>query len=257
MKINKAKKRRATVARSSHKTVAQREAHESRQLTDKDTKLRMKRINRDFAKAFQLLQQQSDTVTFFGSARFEPKNEYYVAARKLAARIAHDLGFSIVSGGGPGIMEAANRGANEACQPQFHSQFDGDDGAHVCGASIGMSIELPNEQVTNPYASHSVDFHYFFSRKVALAYAAKAYVFFPGGFGTLDEFFEILTLKQTQKIPDIPVILYGKKFWHPLEVFIKNTLLHGYEAISPEDTQLYIITDSFDRAIKEIKKELK
>lgn len=197
------------------------------------TKKRIKRINKEFTQTFKLLKEHENTVTFFGSARTPSNNEHYKNARILADMIVKKTGASIVTGGGPGIMEAANRGA-----------------ADENGVSIGMTIQLPYEQVTNGYINRSVDFYYFFSRKVALSFAARAYIYFPGGFGTLDELFEILTLKQTKRIKPIPVILVGSDFWNPLHQFIKKTLLDSHHTISPEDMDLYYITDDLHEVVR-------
>lgn len=218
--------------RTSLRSVADKEALDIQALTDDEIKLRMERIHDDFERGFQIIQQHPNTVTFFGSARFDEHNEYYQSARELARRIASELDITIVSGGGHGIMEAANRGA----------QDDHDD-------SVGMTIELPYEQVTNGFVTHSSDFYYFFSRKVALAFSARAYIYYPGGFGTLDEFFEILTLKQTGKIKPIPIILVGTEFWKPLLNYIETTLLKKNQTISGKDIDLYTLTDDFDEII--------
>lgn len=202
-------------------------------LTEEQMKLRMDRINDDFQRAFALIKQHPNTVTFFGSSVIAPDSKYYNQARELARKVVEDLGLSIVSGGGPGIMEAANRGANDAK-----------------GDSVGMAIELPHEQVKNKYVTHSADFYYFFSRKVALTFTARAYVYFPGGFGTLDELFEILTLKQTQKIRPIPVILVGSDYWRPLVEFIHQTLLHELHVIDEEDVSLFTLEDDPQKIIE-------
>jgi len=196
---------------------------------------RMRRIDADFRRGFDILQENSDTVTFFGSARFDEANEYYIAARELAGRLSQELELGVVSGGGPGIMEAGNRGAHE-----------------VGGVSLGMTIQLPHEQVTNPYVTDTADFYYFFSRKMALAFGAQAFVIFPGGFGTLDEFFEIITLMQTNKIPKVPVILYGETFWEPLLEVIDRVLKQDFATIDPTDTNLYLLTDDLDLAVNVI-----
>jgi len=193
---------------------------------------RMQRIEADFRRGFELLQENTNTVTFFGSARFGESHYYYRQASELAARLAKELDVAVVSGGGPGIMEAGNRGANEAG-----------------GIALGMTIQLPHEQVTNPYLTDNADFYYFFSRKVALAFGARAFVLFPGGFGTLDEFFEIITLMQTKKIPTVPVVLVGEEFWTPLLEFIDNTLKQEFKTIDDFDTNLYVLTDDLDLAV--------
>ena len=198
-------------------------------------KLRVSRISREFLRGFRFIKKYPRSVTFFGSARFHEDNPHYVQARTIARELSK-LGFAIVTGGGPGIMEAANRGAKEAGGP-----------------SIGLSIRLPKEQVLNPYVTDSVDFYYFFSRKVALSFSAEAYLYFPGGYGTLDEFFEIITLIQTKKIPRVPVLLIGSDFWRPLQCFIEETLFEKHRTISPEDRTLFIITDDNEKIIEIVK----
>lgn len=199
------------------------------------TQERIYEISREFTQGFKFLEQFPRSVTFFGSARFPEDNEFYIQARRIAARIVTDLGYSVTSGGGPGIMEAANRGAKEA-------------GGH----SVGLTIRLPKEQVMNGYLTEHIDFYYFFSRKVCLAYSAEAFLFFPGGYGTLDEFFEIVTLLQTKKIPQIPVILVGKNYWEKTLLFLKDDLL-SRETIDTRDLNLFTITDNEDEIIDIIK----
>lgn len=197
-------------------------------------KNRIDTISDEFLAGFSLIKDTPKTVTFFGSARTLPTESDYQNAHKLATEIAK-LGYAIVTGGGPGIMEAANRGAFE-----------------VDGNSFGLTIQLPKEQTTNPYLNRSLNFEYFFTRKVSLTYAAEAYVYFPGGFGTLDELFEILTLVQTNKIERIPVILFGSYFWNPLESFIREFLIKNGK-IDEKDMKLFIITDSIGEALEIIK----
>ncbi|HVS79823.1 MAG TPA: TIGR00730 family Rossman fold protein [Candidatus Paceibacterota bacterium] len=192
-------------------------------------------INKEFREGFEFLESYDKSVTFFGSARLKPQNEYYLKAQHLAYRIANELGYAVITGGGPGIMEAANRGAFEAG-----------------GESLGMTIRLPHEQVTNPYLTGHENFYYFFSRKVMMTFSAEAYVYFPGGFGTLDEFFEILTLVQTNKIEKVPLILVGDAYWKNLEKFIVDTILTG-EMIDPEDLHLFTITEDEDKIIEMIR----
>jgi uncharacterized protein (TIGR00730 family) len=215
------------------RTIAAEGAIRINELSDADIKERMKRIDEDFIQAFKLLRDHPDTVTFFGSSVLPPSSKYYRTARELAKRIVKELHLTIVSGGGPGIMEAGNRGAVDAK-----------------GDSVGMSIELPKEQVTNKYATHSADFYYFFSRKVALTFTARAYIYFPGGFGTLDELFEIITLKQTGKIPAIPIILVGVDYWSDLQKFIEDVLYKEVHTIDKEDMELYTITDDLDEVLQ-------
>jgi len=198
---------------------------------------RVLRILSEFVEGFQFLADFKKTVTIFGSARPKENDKWYKEAEKLAGMLAKS-GFAVISGGGPGIMEAANRGAAEAK-----------------GDSIGLNIQLPYEQRINSYVKKGVGFHYFFTRKVMLAYSAQAYVFFPGGFGTIDELFEILTLIQTKKIYEkIPVVLVGKEFWVNADKWIKEVLLkkHGY--IDAEDPQIYKIVDTAEEAVKLVKK---
>lgn len=193
-------------------------------------------ISTEFTDGFEFIKNYPRSVTFFGSARTAEDDPSYQKARNLASKIVTELHYSVTTGGGPGIMEAANRGAFEAG-----------------GNSLGLTIELPREQLTNQYLTDNESFHYFFSRKVCLSFSAEAYIFFPGGFGTLDEFLEILTLVQTAKIPRSPIILVGASYWSPLESFFKETLLkHG--AISEEDLGLYTITDDDDLILDLIKK---
>jgi len=207
---------------------------ESCVLPEKDGRLNL--INEEFRRGFAFIKRYPRSISFYGSARTPRTHPLYEKAYKLAFRISKELGYSIVTGGGPGIMEAANKGAKEAG-----------------GDSLGLNIELPTEQVVNPYVKDSVEFYYFFSRKVALSFSANAYIIFPGGFGTLDEFSEVLELVQTKKIPPVPLILVDSAFWRPLDMYIKNTLLNDYQTINVEDTELYKITDD-DEEILEIVK---
>ena len=186
---------------------------------------RMSRIGDDFTRGFEKISRLSNTVTIFGSARFKETHPSYVKARDVGTMLA-DQGYTVITGGGGGIMEAGNRGAFEAG-----------------GTSIGFNIILPQEQAVNPYVSDSIALRYFFSRKVLLAFSAQAYIFFPGGFGTLDEFFEIITLIQTEKIPAAPIILVGDEFWGALDSFVQHELLELNYTISPGDEKLYTITE--------------
>ena len=202
-------------------------------------KLALKRvaeISREFTEGFDFLADYSKSVTFFGANQFRENNPYYADARKLASYIVEKLGYSIFSGGGPGIMEAANRGAFEAG-----------------GNSLGLLIKLPEGQITNKYITKSFDSYYFFVRKVLLSFSAEAFIFFPGGFGTLDEFFEILTLVQTKKIVDIPIICVGSEYWNKLKKFMEEEQL-SRGAITAEDLNLFHIVDDHDKIIEIIKK---
>lgn len=201
---------------------------------DQQIKTRINAIGKEFADGFHFIKGSEKTVSVFGSARTKPDEDDYKNAFELASEISK-IGYSVVTGGGPGIMEAANRGA-------FENK----------GESLGLTIKLPMEQVTNQYMNRVLAFKYFFARKVALTYAAEAYVYFPGGFGTMDELFEILTLVQTNKIEKVPVILFGSYFWGPLKQFLVDQLeVNG--KIDQADLDLFVITDSIDEAIAIIK----
>src|SRR3954468_4910325 len=185
---------------------------------------RIFRIMAEFVDSFETLSQLGMAVTIFGSARTPPSDPYYQAAVAIGKGLAkHKL--AVITGGGPGIMEAANRGAAEAK-----------------GKSVGLNIELPFEQKGNRFANSPVNFHYFFSRKVCFVKYSVAFVFMPGGFGTLDEFFEVLTLVQTRRIPRYPIILIGKEFWSGLLKWAEGTLEKN-SLISPDDMKLITLTD--------------
>jgi len=193
---------------------------------------RVFRIMAEFIEGFQFIANYKKSVTVFGSARFPEGHQWYEEARKLGGLVAKE-GFAMLTGGGPGIMEAANRGAYEAG-----------------GKSVGVNIQLPTEQRINPYVSESRGFHYFFSRKIMLSYSAQAYVYFPGGFGTLDEMFEITTLIQTKKIStNIPVILVGREFWGPIVKWIEEDLCEKFKTIEHEDKEIFTLVDSAEEAM--------
>lgn len=194
---------------------------------------RVFRIMSEYVDGFEFLSKLDRTVTFFGSARLPETSPYYEKARDLAYRLAKE-GYTIVTGGGPGIMEAGNRGAAEAG-----------------GKSIGLNIELPLEQEFNPYVKQGIGFHYFMSRKFMLDYSALAYVFFPGGFGTLDELFTVSTLIQTGKADrDVPVVLIGREFWMPLLDWLKNSHAGTLHTVSPQDLDIWRVTDNLAEAVK-------
>ncbi|MEK6676419.1 MAG: TIGR00730 family Rossman fold protein [Planctomycetota bacterium] len=185
---------------------------------------RIFRIMAEFVDGFETMSRIPPAVSIFGSARTNPDDPYYELAESLAGDLA-GRGFAIITGGGPGIMEAANKGAAEAG-----------------GISVGLNIFLPKEQLANPYQNVSIDFRYFFCRKVMFVKYAVAFVCFPGGFGTLDEFFESMTLIQTQKVERFPVILIGSEFWSPLLDWARTYSLGG-NYINPEDLELCEVTD--------------
>jgi uncharacterized protein (TIGR00730 family) len=196
---------------------------------------RIFRIMAEFVDAIETLSKVRHAVSIFGSARTDPENPYYGKAETLA-RLLAEKGFSVITGGGPGIMEAANKGAAEAG-----------------GQSVGMNIKLPLEQRPNPYANITIDYKYFFIRKVMFVKYAMAYVILPGGFGTLDELFEALTLIQTKRIKPFPVILMGSEYWKGLVDWLRKTILRS-ENISPEDLEFFQIIDDPVEAVKHIQK---
>lgn len=197
---------------------------------------RIFRIMSEFVEGFEFLSNLQKEVTFFGSARALPENKYYKMARDLGHRLAKD-GYTIITGGGPGLMEAGNRGAFEAN-----------------GESVGLDIALPTEQRRNKYVKKSKGFHYFFTRKVMLSASAQAYVFFPGGFGTFDELFEVVTLIQTGKMSDqVPVILVGKDYWGGLLEWIKTIMMEKNGFVEPFEFDILQLVDSVDEAYKRIR----
>jgi uncharacterized protein (TIGR00730 family) len=204
------------------------------QLFQKSDSWRVLRIMGEFVWGFDHLADVSDGVTIFGSARTPATDPLYVKAVQTAMLLAQ-AGIPVLTGGGPGIMEAANRGAKEGG-----------------GLSIGCNIELPEEQGLNPYVDLGVEFRYFFARKVMFVKYADAFVIFPGGYGTLDELFEALTLIQTQKVQDFPVILMGTDYWSGMIDWIRGSLL-AEAAINPEDVDLLRLTDDPNEAVKIIK----
>ena len=185
---------------------------------------------RDLMSGLRIIRTFAQGVTVFGSARVPETNKYYKAARELGQLLAQN-GHTVITGGGPGIMEATNRGAYE-----------------YGGRSVGLNITLDHEQAPNPYLTDVLEFHYFFARKVMLAMASKAYVFFPGGFGTMDEMTEIVILMQEHKMPIMPVFLYGKSFWRPLEKFYRSRLLEN-KLIKPADLKIMRLTDDVSEIV--------
>ncbi|MGH9819636.1 MAG: TIGR00730 family Rossman fold protein [Pyrinomonadaceae bacterium] len=231
------------------KTVAEAKRHEKESgywhLTDDEVLLRspdpedeyktsdswrVLRITGEFVNGFDHLATITSGVSIFGSARTHPDDPYYAAARETA-RLLGEAGFEIITGGGPGVMEAANRGAHDA-------------GA----TSVGCNIELPFEQMANPYLTKSLSFKYFFVRKTMFIKYSNAYVIFPGGFGTMDELFEALTLIQTRKIRNFPVVMFGSQYWRGLLSWLTSMMLNE-KMINAEDLSLIHLTDSPNDAV--------
>lgn len=202
------------------------------------TERRMALIIEEFRKGFEFLKRQNKTISIFGSARSSFQSAVYKEAELLAGELARQ-GYAILTGGGPGIMEAANKGAHAA-------------GGH----SLGLNIELPQGQRVNPYVKESIAFHHFFVRKVMLAFSSDAYIFFPGGFGTLDEFFELVMLIQTGKTDPVPVILVNKEYWQPLLSWIERALFEQNRAINKEDMDIYRLVDTSEEAVGALKELL-
>jgi len=192
---------------------------------------RVFRIMAEFVDSFETMSRVGPGVTVFGSARTQPSDPYYKMAVGLSAALArHNL--AVITGGGPGIMEAANKGA-----------------AQAHGKSVGLNIELPQEQVGNRYANIPINFHYFFARKVCFVKYSIGFIYMPGGFGTLDELFEVLTLIQTERIPQYPIILLGKSHWQGLIRWLRAKLEEG-GFISPGDLDLFTVTDDPEEAVE-------
>jgi uncharacterized protein (TIGR00730 family) len=186
---------------------------------------RVFRIMAEFVEGFDELGQLGPAVSVFGSSRTIPGNPYYTLAEQTCAALVRAR-YAIITGGGPGIMEAANKGAYEAG-----------------GRSVGLNIEIPEEQQSNEYQNLSLSFRYFFARKTMFTKYAQAFVIFPGGFGTMDEFFESLTLIQTVKMRHFPIILMGSEFWQDLLAWIENIMLKKHGNVSPEDLDIFTLTD--------------
>ncbi len=193
------------------------------------------KIMGEFVEGFETLRPVWPAVSIFGSARVKPGHPYYKQAVRLAAALSA-AGFSIITGGGPGVMEAANRGARRGR-----------------GRSIGLSIQLPKEQKQNSFAELKLEFEYFFARKVMFVKYASGFVALPGGFGTLDEMFEALTLKQTGKIHDFPVVLFGTEYWGGLVKWMERRLL-AEKLVSPRDMELFVVTDDVNEVVQVIER---
>ena len=200
---------------------------------------RIMKIMAELVEGFSFLRKYKLTASIYGTARDTFHPSVYADAEKLAGYLAKS-GFAVVTGGAGGIMQAANKGAFEAG-----------------GKSVGLNIKLPEEQGGNKYVTEEMTFNYFFTRRVMLAFASEVYIFFPGGFGTLDEFFEILTLVQTNKIKRLPIICVGREYWDPLVEFMKKNMLEKNKAIDPEDLDLFVVVDTPKEAYEQILKLVK
>lgn len=194
------------------------------------------KIMSEFVNGFERMSKIGPCVSIFGSARTKPGTEYYLLAEEIAYKISQ-AGYGVITGGGPGIMEAGNKGAHKGG-----------------GISVGLNIELPFEQHFNPYidADKNLEFDYFFVRKVMFVKYSQGFVVMPGGFGTLDELFEAITLIQTKKIGRFPIILIGTEFWSGLIEWVKSVLLEKYQKVSPEDLNLFRIVDTADEVLEHL-----
>ncbi len=193
------------------------------------------RIMAEFIDGYHFLADLKKTITIFGSSSFLPSNHYYKESRKLGNLLA-EKGYTVITGGGPGIMEAANRGALESG-----------------GESVGINVQLPEGQRMNAYVDKPIGFNHFFTRKVMLSFSSEAYIFFPGGFGTLDEFFEMITLVQTGKLArPVPIIAVGEEYWKPLFKFIKSEVYLKHKSIKKENLDIYQLVDSAEEVMERI-----
>jgi len=199
-----------------------------------ETKLCM--IQEEFREGIDATKDLGPSVTFYGSARLKPDHPEYIRAYKLAYRIAKELDYVTISGGGKGIMEAASKGASDAG-----------------GKVLGMTIRLPHEQATNEYVTKEVPFHFFFARQVSMQYTTEACIYCAGGTGTLYEFFEMLTHLQTGKIGLIPIILFGTEFWNPIKKMMEEVLVEKYKTINKNDIDRFIVTDDEDLVLEIVK----
>jgi len=202
-----------------------------------DITWRIFRIMSEFVEGFQFLSQFSKEVTIFGSTRLPENSKWCKEAEKMGKLLAQK-GYTVITGGGPGIMQAANKGAYQIDPKK----------------SVGINIKLPKEQRINPYVHYGQALYYFFTRKVMLAASAQAYIFFPGGFGTMDEFSEMITLIQTKKMQPVPVVVIGKDFWQPYIKWLQSKMAKEYKTISPNDLKLFHLCNSAEEAMKYVKK---
>lgn len=203
---------------------------------DNEEEMKLCMIQEEFRNGIDGIKKFNPSVTFYGSARMKEDHPFYEKIRNLAYKISKELNYAVITGGGFGVMEAANRGAYEAG-----------------GKSVGATITLPLEKKKNDYVTDEIPFYFFFARQVSMYYSTEVCIFCPGGFGTFAELFEVLTHMQTGKMGNVPVILYGKDFWEPLQDFINKTLLEKYKTINPKDLNLYIISDDDEEIIEVIR----
>jgi len=201
-----------------------------------DEEKKLYQIEEEFRAGIDAMKKLGPSVSFYGGARFKEDHKVYKKVQHLANRIVKELNYNIITGGGGGVMEAASRGAYE-----------------TQGNAIGLTIRLPKEQDTNKYVTQEIPFRFFFARQVSMSYTTEVCIFCPGGFGTMNELFEILTLEQTGKIGKIPIIFFDTEYWKPLEKVIEETFLKKYETIAPKDLNLYTITDDEDTVLEIIK----
>lgn len=190
-------------------------------------------VSQELENGIKVVSKYDRIVTMYGSARLSIDHPVSMAAKDIASRLVKEAGYAVMTGGAGGVMAASNKGAREAG-----------------GVSIGSTIKLYHEQITNPDLTEMIPFEYFFTRKTVLRYGSECAIFFTGGFGTFDELFELLTLIQTNKIKKIPVILFGSEFWKPLDAYIKKILIEENKTIGPTDVEIYTITDSIDEVIR-------
>src|SRR2546429_603397 len=223
--------------RKPHPTLNGTKIPDTRPAADGQDSWRIFRIMAEFVEGFETMSRVGQAVTIFGSARTKPSDRYYKAAEETARLLALQ-GFGVITGGGPGIMEAANKGAFEAG-----------------GVSVGCNITLPQEQEANKYQTITLDFHYFYARKVMFVKYAQAFICFPGGFGTLDEFFEIVTLIQTLKTEAYPVILFGTPYWSGLVEWARKQLIPNF--IDREDIDIFRLVDTPEEAVKLVRQGVK
>ncbi|MDB5239185.1 MAG: hypothetical protein JWO00_520 [Candidatus Parcubacteria bacterium] len=210
--------------------------HSKSDIHEKGIETHLERIQHEFRNGFDFLKKYPKSVTIFGSSMTKPESPRYAQAQEVASRIIKDTGYAVLTGGGPGIMEAVSKGAKEAGGP-----------------SVGLRIHILREH-SNSYLTDSMNFTYFFARKAMLAFAAETYIFMPGGYGTFDELFGILTLIQTGKIPRVPIILFDSSFWNPIKEYIATVMLGEDRTIDPHDMDLFEVTDSADRVVEIIRK---